>query len=134
MSLAIDNTYSSAYNSINITSKNSKTNTSKNEDTTNKEEENNKTTIIKIQDDDFYYIYSINEDGKRTLIQKLPIPVSKKNFTSQKTKNMITTNPKLTNLAVINNCKAAMKFNQEMLKGRHQNNDIDDMMKLLLSM
>lgn len=136
MNLVTDKTYLYSYNPMNIEAKKNKTNNSNTLDDENKDakEKENKTTVIKIKDDNFYYIYSVDESGKRTLIKKLPIPLSEKNFNNEKSKTMITTNPRLNNLAVINNCKAALKFNQEILKGKRSNNDINDMMKILLSM
>lgn len=139
MSLAIDNVYKLISTYAVKDSKSAKDTTIpavENEDKSKKEESTKKAkrknNIIKQILDNYCYIFSVDEDGHKTLIQK--ISLTKLNHNQQQKLNVQTdfTNPIFNNENVIKTKKSAFNYNQQLLRRKNHSENSKEIMDLLM--
>lgn len=102
-------------------------------------DENNKSEIkkkhshiVKEQQGKYDCIYSVDDDGKKTLIEKIPVlrtnKIKDKNDEFNNLFNF--DNPKFVSEAVINNTRASLNFRQQMY---HHDDDLKEIIDFLKS-
>lgn len=105
------------------------------EDNDNSKKAKHKYHLVEKKEGKFICTYSIRDDGKKVLLNRIPVKddntdmVSNKSSKSHSLFNL--ENSKFCNEAIISTTRASFEFNQKSLKEKYHEKDLKDIMDIL---